>query len=72
MHHPHHAGIPARAVTAAEYEAAQTLVSMRVCAAAVALLGLTSHVHQSLSRLFLRGTVLPGLRLSSYFEQGPR
>ena len=47
MHHPQHPGITARAVTAAESEAAQTLVSMRGGAVAVALLGLTSHVHQS-------------------------
>ena len=51
MHHPHHLGITARAVTA-EYEAAQTLVSMRVGAVAVALLGMTSHMH--LSPLFTR------------------
>ena len=75
MHHPHHAGIPARAVTAAEYEAAQTLVSMRVCAVAVALLGLTSHVHQSplftrngaarteVIKLFRARTKVTGLRL---------
>ena len=47
VHHPHHAGITARAVTAAKSEAAQILVSMRGGAVAVALLGLTSHVHQS-------------------------